>query len=300
METLAISPTPTSPESTSSSSSASSSYSSKDLPPRLLLSSLASLPRPAQQTRLPFHHRKRHRALDVNCDPPVKTRRSSSPSASPSSIRYPLRDRVRRASSFTASACPSSPSPSASPSPSPPLSPSSSSEFLSPRERWVEELSSFPSRGYTNFPLSILPSPSDPSRGLGVVALSPIPKHRLVLEYHGRLLSPSEKLRRTAHYLSLESYPGSYLYEFRWQGQDWARDATEVGGDDAERRRWGYGRYVNHSREQCNVYGRVIAVAEVPHLCFFSVRAIEAGEELLIDYSDRSRDSKEAHPWLAH
>ena len=164
----------------------------------------------------------------------------------------------------------------------------------------MKELSAFPHTGYSSFPLTLLLCPSDPERGLGVHALTPIPKHRLILEYHGVLLTPAEKLTRTALYLTRHPYPGSYMFEFKWAGEDWARDATEVEEGDAEVRVWGYGRYVNHSRERCNVYGKVIPVAGVPHLCFFSARPIDAGEELLIDYQDRSRDSREANPWLAH
>ena len=171
----------------------------------------------------------------------------------------------------------------------------------SQRDEWISQLWSFPKNRWAAFPLSVRPVSHDPSRGLGVFSLCSIPKHRLVLEYCGELLTPGEKQRRDEAYAQRSPFPGSYAFEFRHDGCDWARDATEVGADDADGAlRWGYGRYVNHSREQCNVYGRVIAVHSVPRLCFFSARHIDEGEELLIDYADRSKENRQANPWLDH
>ena len=202
---------------------------------------------------------------------------------------------------------PPPPPPPPSPSPTPPspshlsLSPTTD-DVRSQRERWIDQLTTFPHTGHTSYPLTIQPVPTHPDRGLGVFTRTPIPKHRLILEYCGDLLTLAQKLRRDAAYAKRVPFPGSYAFEFRWEGRDWARDATEVGvGDEGEgegRRVWGFGRYVNHSREGCNLYGKVIAVGRVPHLCFFSARAIEAGDELLIDYKDRSKENREANPWL--
>ena len=260
--------------------------------------------------------------------PPLQPRLAPSPSSLPllpHGMR--LRSSTLSAAESSAAACPAGsvdapeskeasssrgrPAASTVSNPSPSLSSSSTfsssssvavsshpSALFFSREQWDQDLLAFPQRQYTNFPLDLRPSPSDPSRGLGVYALVPIPQRWLVLEYHGELLSPAATLRRIARYLTRQPCPGSYVFEFRWKGGVWARDATEVVGDDAEERVWGYGRYVNHSRGHCNLRGRVLAVAAVPRLCFFSTRRIHAGEELLVDYGDRSRDSTAAHPWL--
>jgi len=60
-----------------------------------------------------------------------------------------------------------------------------------------------------------------------------------------------------------------------------------------------FGRLVNHSRVKPNCHTKVVEVRGQPHLVLLASRRIEAGEELLYDYGDRSKESLEAYPWLA-
>ena len=59
------------------------------------------------------------------------------------------------------------------------------------------------------------------------------------------------------------------------------------------------GRLVNHSRLSPNLQTKVVVFREKPRLILIARRDIEPGEELLYDYGDRSKESLEAHPWLA-
>jgi histone-lysine N-methyltransferase SETD8 len=59
------------------------------------------------------------------------------------------------------------------------------------------------------------------------------------------------------------------------------------------------GRLVNHSRLTPNLQTKVLVFNGTPRLILVARRDIEPGEELLYDYGDRSKESLEAHPWLA-
>lgn len=66
---------------------------------------------------------------------------------------------------------------------------------------------------------------------------------------------------------------------------------------DATKESGRLGRLVNHSK--CgNCQTRLHAIGETPHLILVASRDIKAGEELLYDYGDRSKESITAHPWL--
>lgn len=68
---------------------------------------------------------------------------------------------------------------------------------------------------------------------------------------------------------------------------------------DATRETNRLGRLINHSK--CgNCQTKLHDIDGVPHLILIASRDIEAGEELLYDYGDRSRASIEAYPWLKH
>lgn len=95
----------------------------------------------------------------------------------------------------------------------------------------------------------------------GVYALERIPARRKVIEYTGEKISRRETKRRgeerDLHYLfTLNSY--------------WAIDGS-VGGSGAE--------FINHSCEP-NVYAKIVR----NHILYMTKRAIESGEELLVDY----------------
>jgi SET domain-containing protein len=95
----------------------------------------------------------------------------------------------------------------------------------------------------------------------GVYAAEPIPARRKVIEYTGERISRRETKRRCdsreLHYLfTLDSY--------------WTIDGA-VGGSGAE--------YINHSCDP-NCEARIVK----GHILYYSLREIEKGEELTVDY----------------
>lgn len=111
---------------------------------------------------------------------------------------------------------------------------------------------------YAAFALEIRPSRI---HRWGVYAAERIPPRRKIIEYTGEKISRRETKRRgeerDLHYLfTLNSY--------------WTVDGS-VGGSGAE--------FINHSCEP-NVFSKIVH----GHILYFSKRAIEPGEELLIDY----------------
>ena len=59
------------------------------------------------------------------------------------------------------------------------------------------------------------------------------------------------------------------------------------------------GRLVNHSRHTPNCVTRSLEVDGRPRLVLIAKHDIAAGDEILYDYGDRSRESLLHHPWLA-
>lgn len=95
----------------------------------------------------------------------------------------------------------------------------------------------------------------------GIYAAEKIPPRRKVIEYTGEKLNRKETKRRAdarehVYLFTLDSY--------------WAIDGA-VGGSGAE--------FINHSCEP-NVEARIIK----GHILYMSMREIQPGEELLIDY----------------
>lgn len=68
---------------------------------------------------------------------------------------------------------------------------------------------------------------------------------------------------------------------------------------DATRETGRMGRLINHSKNG-NCQTKLHDINGVPHLILVASRNIEAGEELLYDYGDRSKASIAAHPWLKY
>ena len=239
---------------------------------------------------LHFKATKKRKATDDSDRQAAANKKVTSTFHTPSpSSSYPIRSRLRRTNNTSTSSSSSSISTSP-PSPSSPLSPLSGSRA----EQQAAVVQSFPSRRYCAFPLSLY---SDPAKGYGVRSTTAISRHSLICEYAGELLT-SHQAHSREHQYTLDEEAGCYMFYFGWGGSDWCVDSTRVAFDDAVHLRLGYGRYINHSRVNANLYGRVIGVHGRPHLCFFAKRAIRVGEELLIDYGDRSRESREAFPWL--
>lgn len=59
------------------------------------------------------------------------------------------------------------------------------------------------------------------------------------------------------------------------------------------------GRLINHSKSG-NCQTKLHPIDGSPHLILVASRDIEAEEELLYDYGDRSKASVSAHPWLKY
>ena len=58
------------------------------------------------------------------------------------------------------------------------------------------------------------------------------------------------------------------------------------------------GRYINHSRKNENLLPRLVTINNQPRILFFASKDIQAGEELVYDYNDRTSGAKSSHPWL--
>ncbi len=96
----------------------------------------------------------------------------------------------------------------------------------------------------------------------GLYATEFIPAGRKIIEYTGERISRRETKRR--------SELSDYIYLFTLDAY-WTIDGA-VGGSGAE--------YINHSCEP-NVAARIIK----SHILYMSLRDIEAGEELTVDYN---------------
>ncbi|XP_037114574.1 lysine methyltransferase 5Ab isoform X1 [Syngnathus acus] len=127
-------------------------------------------------------------------------------------------------------------------------------------------------------------------KGRGVFAERRFKKGDFVVEYHGDLLELAEAKLREARY-SQDPQTGCYMYYFQYQAKTYCVDATR------ETNR--LGRLINHSKVG-NCQTKLHAIDGSPHLILLAARDIEADEELLYDYGDRSQEAISAHPWLKH
>ncbi|XP_053435720.1 N-lysine methyltransferase KMT5A-like [Nycticebus coucang] len=127
-------------------------------------------------------------------------------------------------------------------------------------------------------------------KGRGVIATKQFSRGDFVVEYHGDLIEITDAKKREALYAQDPS-TGCYMYYFRYLSKSYCVDATR------ETNR--LGRLINHSKRG-NCQTKLHGINGVPHLILFASRDIEAGEELLYDYGDRSKASTEAYPWLKH
>ncbi|XP_056139372.1 lysine methyltransferase 5Ab [Lampris incognitus] len=127
-------------------------------------------------------------------------------------------------------------------------------------------------------------------KGRGVFAVSGFKKGDFVVEYHGDLLDLAEAKDREAQYAQ-DPKTGCYMYYFQYHCKTLCVDATK------ETNR--LGRLINHSKNG-NCQTKLHDIDGKPHLILVASRDIEAEEELLYDYGDRSKASISAHPWLKH
>ncbi|GAA6224693.1 N-lysine methyltransferase KMT5A-like [Lates japonicus] len=127
-------------------------------------------------------------------------------------------------------------------------------------------------------------------KGRGVFAAKSFRKGDFVVEYHGDLLELAEAKIREAEYAQ-DPKTGCYMYYFQYQCKTYCVDATKETGR--------LGRLINHSKTG-NCQTKLHAIDGTPHLILVASRDIEAEEELLYDYGDRSKASISAHPWLKY
>ncbi|XP_043222666.1 N-lysine methyltransferase KMT5A-like [Amphibalanus amphitrite] len=129
-----------------------------------------------------------------------------------------------------------------------------------------------------------------PTKGRGVVATRPFARGEFVVEYAGTLVDLEEARRRERVY-SQDQNTGCYMYYFTCKDHNWCIDGTP----ETPR----LGRLVNHSRHAPNCVTRSLEVDGRPRLVLIAKHDIAAGDEILYDYGDRSRESLLHHPWLA-
>ncbi|KAF7669627.1 hypothetical protein LDENG_00166650 [Lucifuga dentata] len=127
-------------------------------------------------------------------------------------------------------------------------------------------------------------------KGRGVFASRGFKKGEFVVEYHGDLLDLAEAKIREAQYAQ-DPKTGCYMYYFQYRSKTYCVDATK----ETSR----LGRLINHSKTG-NCQTKLHAIDGTPHLILVASRDIEAEEELLYDYGDRSKASILAHPWLKY
>ncbi|XP_062240909.1 lysine methyltransferase 5Ab [Platichthys flesus] len=125
-------------------------------------------------------------------------------------------------------------------------------------------------------------------KGRGVFAVRSFKKAEFVVEYHGDLLELADAKQREAQY-ALDPQTGCYMYYFQYQCKTYCVDGTK----ETSR----LGRLINHSKTG-NCQTKLHEIDGTPHLILVASRDIEAEEELLYDYGDRSKASISAHPWL--
>lgn len=131
-----------------------------------------------------------------------------------------------------------------------------------------------------------------PSKGRTVHTLRPIAKGSPVVEYRGELISRKEAMRREKDY-EVQADVGAFMFFFEWRNQ-------RLCVDSSKEKTGFYGRLLNHSRRHANLRPRIVDSAGKPRIVFYALRDISCGEELLIDYGDRTSKSLESNPWLKH
>ncbi|KAM9737224.1 LOW QUALITY PROTEIN: uncharacterized protein ACNS7B_012975 [Menidia menidia] len=118
-------------------------------------------------------------------------------------------------------------------------------------------------------------------KGRGVFAIKGFKKGEYVVEYHGDLLDLSQAKMREAEYAE-DPQTGCYMYYFQYQSKTYCVDGTKETGR--------LGRLINHSKNG-NCQTRLHPIDGAPHLILVASRDIEAEEELLYDYGDRSSNT---------
>jgi histone-lysine N-methyltransferase SETD8 len=128
-----------------------------------------------------------------------------------------------------------------------------------------------------------------PEKGRCIFASKFFRKYEFICEYAGELINRSTALRREDIYRQDASI-GSYMYFFDYQNKRYCIDATAESGR--------LGRLLNHSKNARNVSSRVFPINNHPHLILYATKDIEPGMELLYEYGDRSKKSRDDHDWI--
>ena len=123
-----------------------------------------------------------------------------------------------------------------------------------------------------------------------VFARNEIKKGDIICQYEGGLWSYKTMVKRNKQYEKCQS--GSYILKFKFKEKHWAIDATKE--DES------FGRLINHSKRKPNVKPAIMPKEGVPFISFLATRDIAKDEEILYDYCDYSRSSKENFPWLKY
>jgi len=127
-----------------------------------------------------------------------------------------------------------------------------------------------------------------PEKNRGIIATKKFFKGDFVVEYSGELISEKTAKDRELQYT--HDKVGSYMYFFQTKGQKYCIDATAETGR--------YGRLINHSRLHANLLPKVKSIGDIPRLILIAKQDIDTGTELLYDYGDKSKKSRDAFPWL--
>ncbi|XP_061456307.1 histone-lysine N-methyltransferase EHMT1-like [Rhineura floridana] len=114
-----------------------------------------------------------------------------------------------------------------------------------------------------------------PDKGWGVRTMQDVPRGAFICQYFGELVSSAEAARRE---------DDTYYFVVDMQAQqECCLDGRFYGS---------VGRFLNHSCQPNLVALQVALSHEIPSIAFFSIRAIQAGEELGFDYGDRFWEAK--------
>ncbi|GMR40219.1 hypothetical protein PMAYCL1PPCAC_10414, partial [Pristionchus mayeri] len=130
---------------------------------------------------------------------------------------------------------------------------------------------------------------TDECKGRGVRAGRAYSKNELVVEYKGDMIDYETAKVREEEYGRDHSI-GSYMYFFKHRNKHWCVDATKESPYK--------GRLVNHSALRPNMKTKVIEAGGTHHLILVAKRDIDADEELLYDYGDRTPATVAQNPWL--
>ena len=128
-----------------------------------------------------------------------------------------------------------------------------------------------------------------PGKDRGVMVTKKLFKGQFVVEYAGELIEEDVAKIREEKY-TMDETIGSYLFYFKENGKKYCIDATQETGR--------YGRLINHSCKHPNLVPKTIMVRNRPRLILVAKHDIELGTELLFDYGDRSKESRDNFPWL--